>query len=1104
MGVYNPGLPRILGQEWVPIRDEELTFQPDVTSEEVGYTFSLATPHQLNNARFYINTLPSIQALSNIAVCNIYPRGYEALSGPIKKVIIPMNNGTLTGNAGFAALSSATASLSDALAFPSDFKNVVFKNPTNGNALSGQFYAYFATNDYASILQGKRILNVSLLYSGYAQMQDDTGRIVAFQRAPAVNWVQSTLVSLQALGGGNSLTYGAELNSELGSLNGLSNTAPDVASGTGTASGQKIARLNFGDASPFNTGSLPNTPWTYSVLRKFDQRNGTDGQVWVVVQVPAPNVTQYPTSAQFVLQYMALEVTYCEETRVAMGTTNLQYSLGINTIPMVDLNLNTNPILAAGDYTATMGFVSLGEPGFLAGNIAGELAKMNALREKAAIASLSGVEIDIPFPSYNRVGDTFSKVTTHVIPQVTLHTSGGPFFETHPYGRQARARVWGNNVAVQNLLDDGVGGLTSFPQVRFYARRWGSTTVPLTLSGLDAGGLSLPGTSGSYASTPDNAALDIVSDIDLRAEVTLASWTPSSEQILVAKWTTTGNQRSYFLSIEETGKIVINWSDNGTNDFFAVSTVSVTPPSSGRIAVRVTLDVNNGAGGNTATFYTAPSIAGTYTQLGSPVTQAFITSIFSSTAILEVGSFTAGTAFLTTGTIQAARVLNGIGGTEVANPNFSSQAAGTTSFTDAAGRVWTVNGSAAIIAGTTGSTVSITPSDFDNLPEILDGWREVTLRFSSVPKMGIVGGSPPVWQWSATGELAGNRWEILGAAAPAISGVTGNPYLNPGPASAQLGPATYGQPTAGSTIQLSWMPGIQPPVSGTTADPFSDATLIFSQDMPTVTGLSVAIANQPLSGVSLDCVAYPWYVPTSMAYNQLTWSPTSSSTPVTGFAYYELQRMDTIGNAWETIAELTSPSASGFRDYEARVGILNSYRIRSVNSSLFAGSWSSTATSTFTSPGLTGQGINATSRTLMFTSNKGQDGSKTLAYAMAFSSDTTEQFNFPEAGFTQFQFMYGRDYQTAFRPLERGGTVFQRTVLVQAAAISPPTLADFTSLRDLAWASLPYVCVRDEDGNRWYANVNVPQGRVMTNNREIYLADLNIVEVTATPAITVI
>jgi len=94
--------------------------------------------------------------------------------------------------------------------------------------------------------------------------------------------------------------------------------------------------------------------------------------------------------------------------------------------------------------------------------------------------------------------------------------------------------------------------------------------------------------------------------------------------------------------------------------------------------------------------------------------------------------------------------------------------------------------------------------------------------------------------------------------------------------------------------------------------------------------------------------------------------------------------------------------------------------------------------------------------------------------------------------------MYDRDFFVSFRPTERGGTRFQRNVLVQAAAISPETLEDFTSLRDMAWADLSYVCVRDEDGNRWFATVLVPSGRVQLN-RTIYIAPVDIIEVTDTP-----
>jgi hypothetical protein len=165
----------------------------------------------------------------------------------------------------------------------------------------------------------------------------------------------------------------------------------------------------------------------------------------------------------------------------------------------------------------------------------------------------------------------------------------------------------------------------------------------------------------------------------------------------------------------------------------------------------------------------------------------------------------------------------------------------------------------------------------------------------------------------------------------------------------------------------------------------------------------------------------------------------------------------------------------------------------------FEGPWSSTVTATIPAPGVT-IGCN-TGHLLIFTSNEEQDGSINLAYSNAWEAGqrVEENFVFPEAGFVQLQAMYNRDFFTAFRPLERGGEQFNRTVLVQAAAISPETLADFTGLRDMAWANVSYICVRDEEGNRWFATVLVPGGRVL-RDRRLYLAPVDVIEVTDTPS----
>jgi pimeloyl-ACP methyl ester carboxylesterase len=249
----------------------------------------------------------------------------------------------------------------------------------------------------------------------------------------------------------------------------------------------------------------------------------------------------------------------------------------------------------------------------------------------------------------------------------------------------------GNYAALQYVVNHptNIGALVSYS---------GVCDLPAFYDAGVTNGLSLPGTNGSYASTPDNAALDITGDIDLRAEITATDWTPSANRSIVSKYVTTGNQRSYRLRILTTGRLELVWTTNGSTQGVAASTVNPTVTDGGRLAVRATLDVDNGASGRTTTFYTASTIAGPWTQLGTPVTTAGITSIFSGTAPLEVGSVATGIEPFQ-GSIYKVEVRNGINGTVVANPDFSAENPGTTSFSDATGKTWTLNGSAAIVSG---------------------------------------------------------------------------------------------------------------------------------------------------------------------------------------------------------------------------------------------------------------------------------------------------------------------------------------------------------------------------------------------------------------------
>jgi hypothetical protein len=117
-----------------------------------------------------------------------------------------------------------------------------------------------------------------------------------------------------------------------------------------------------------------------------------------------------------------------------------------------------------------------------------------------------------------------------------------------------------------------------------------------------------------------------------------------------------------------------------------------------RLAVRAQLDVDNGASGWTVTFSTAPTADGTFTQLGDLVTGTPATSIFAGTQELRVGN-NAGGAEVAAGFVYGASVRSGLvgAGSEVANPDFSAQAPGAGSFSDAAGRTWTLIGNADIV-----------------------------------------------------------------------------------------------------------------------------------------------------------------------------------------------------------------------------------------------------------------------------------------------------------------------------------------------------------------------------------------------------------------------
>lgn len=347
----------------------------------------------------------------------------------------------------------------------------------------------------------------------------------------------------------------------------------------------------------------------------------------------------------------------------------------------------------------------------------GELIGLRALMDANngagghTVSFWTGPSIDGP---WTRLGDNQVTAVT-----ITIFSGVAPLeVGSRNYGT---SDLFTGTIAAAKVISDPFGTPAEVANPDFAAEADGTTTFTDDAGrtwALNPPWLDLPGVSGDYASTPDNAALDITADLDIRADATLTSWTAVGTRTFCGKYNSTGNQESYRLSVITGGILRLNWTTDGSTDITRDSTVAV-PVTTGRLAVRATLDVDNGAAGHTVQFWTGPSINGPWTLLGTSVITAGVTSIFSGSAVGSVGAINDGTGGLLTGRMHAAQIRSGINGTIVANPDFSIQAVGAASFVDSAGRTWTMNGNADIVAGTgaeilTGDileTDSITPDN---------------------------------------------------------------------------------------------------------------------------------------------------------------------------------------------------------------------------------------------------------------------------------------------------------------------------------------------------------------------------------------------------------
>lgn len=210
--------------------------------------------------------------------------------------------------------------------------------------------------------------------------------------------------------------------------------------------------------------------------------------------------------------------------------------------------------------------------------------------------------------------------------------------------------------------------------------------------------LQLTGNGDDVAAIPDHSDLDAEGFVSLRIDLALDDYTPGSNSYIFSKYDFANDQRSYALRIGSSDEVQLLASSTGT-EFTQISSGEPVPAADGeRIALRVDLRVDTDNGDWTATFYTAPTINGTWTQLGTQQTGTFANpTIFNGTADLVIGAASQRASAIGSGRVYAAQVLTDqVLGFAAANPDFQQEGIGTTSFSDSTGKTWTVENGASI------------------------------------------------------------------------------------------------------------------------------------------------------------------------------------------------------------------------------------------------------------------------------------------------------------------------------------------------------------------------------------------------------------------------
>ena len=149
-------------------------------------------------------------------------------------------------------------------------------------------------------------------------------------------------------------------------------------------------------------------------------------------------------------------------------------------------------------------------------------------------------------------------------------------------------------------------------------------------------------------------------DLDLRVKFAADDWTPAASGLVLSRFGAGGDRLLRF-GLGAGGNLTFDWTTDGSTLQTMAPSAVATLTDGVAAWVRVTLDTDNGSGQHEIKFYTSTNDAASWTQLGSTITRAGTTSIFTGgTGMWEIGG-RGGSAELLAGKWYEVEVRNGIG-----------------------------------------------------------------------------------------------------------------------------------------------------------------------------------------------------------------------------------------------------------------------------------------------------------------------------------------------------------------------------------------------------------------------------------------------------------